>query len=57
MRKCNEIIEPESNFLCDATSNYKKSIKKAAILLKVELENNTSTTNHPRNCNTITINN
>ena len=55
MRKCNEILEPESNFLCGATSNYKKSIKKAAILLKADLENNIYIKNPPRNCNAITI--
>jgi len=56
MRKCNEILEPESNFLCDATSNYKKSIKKEAILLKADLEGNISTTNPRRIYKTITIN-
>ena len=55
MRKCNEIIEPESNFLCQAAPKYKRLIKMAAILLKAELENNIYTTNPPRNCNTITI--
>ncbi len=56
MRKCSEILEPESNFLYCATPNYKKLIKKAAILLKAELENNISTTNPRRIYKTITIN-
>lgn len=45
MLKCNEILEPGSEFLSSATPNYKKWIKKAAVLLKAELEKNTPTTN------------
>jgi hypothetical protein len=40
MRKCDDILEPESEFLEPAPPYYKKWLIKAAIALKTELENN-----------------
>jgi len=39
MRKCDDILEPESGFLDPATPYYKKWLTKAAINLKMDLEN------------------
>jgi hypothetical protein len=39
VRKCDEIVEPDSGFLESATPYYKRWLTKAAINLKMDLEN------------------